>query len=359
MVREAARGVLVLVLVAVVLESTGRGQPALNPDRIYYRDKKDRDGAPKSVEGEIKATPVGYQILASGSKVIPISPIDIVRVVPAELPGIEQKDLIAVGLPENAKDWEKARLGYEELKKQTKNTAEKTRKFLDFKLATLTARTADATADDAGWKEKTEGAATLLSQYLSDHKGGWEVYPAGRTCARLQTELGQFENASRTWAKLVNNSDVPPDLRQEAHFQEVDSLIRAHRYPDASARATEALKSAAAGGPKDRLAICQIAAKYADTNPVDGVAPIEAEIAKSKDPMTRAVGYEMIAELYLVAKKPREAMWALLWVEVVYNQDRDEVVKAMVRLAESFQLQGDEERAKATRDKLRRYRATL
>ena len=358
MVRQVVRGMVPLVLVTGVLVSAGSGQPSLTPDRIYYHDKKDREGSIKSIEGQIKATPAGYQIVGGSNKIIPISPLDIVRILPAELPGVEQKDVIAAGTPESTKDWEKARLAYQEMKKQAKSAPEATRRFLDYKLATTAARAADATPDDAGWKDKASAAATLLSQYLADYKGGWETYPAGRTCARLHAELGQYETAARTWAKLVNSKDVPPDLRSEAHFQEVDSLIRAHRYPDAGARASEAMKSAT-GGLRDRLAICQIAAKFADTNPIEGVDPIEKVIAKSKDAATRAVGYEMIGELYLMAKKPREAMWALLWVEVVYNQDHDEVVKALVRLAEAFQLQGDEERAKTTREKLRRVRASL
>jgi hypothetical protein len=52
-------------------------------------------------------------------------------------------------------------------------------------------------------------------------------------------------------------------------------------------------------------------------------------------------------------------MWAYLWVEVVYSQDRDEVAKALLRLVKSFEVQQDEDRAKSYKDKLRRFRATL
>jgi hypothetical protein len=303
-------------------------------------------------------TPAGYQIVASG-KSISISPLEIVRVVPADQPGIDTKDLSPVTQLEVAKDWEKARLGYDELRKKAATAPEKVLKFLDFKVATMTARAADVTPDDAGWKEKATSAATLLTQYLSDHKTGWEFYVAGRTSARLQTELGQHEAAARLWAKLAASTEVPADLRQEALFQEVDSLIRAKRYPDAGNRAADGLKAATAGAPKDRLIICQIVAKNAENSPLQGVATIDEMIAKTKDPVTRAVGYSMLGELYLAANKPHEAMWMELWVEVVYNQDRDEVTKAMCRLAECFQAQGDEDRAKATREKLRRHRASL
>ena len=44
MTRQAARGVVLLVLIAAVLDSTGRAQPPM-ADTIYYRDRKDKDGA--------------------------------------------------------------------------------------------------------------------------------------------------------------------------------------------------------------------------------------------------------------------------------------------------------------------------
>jgi hypothetical protein len=86
------------------------------------------------------------------------------------------------------------------------------------------------------------------------------------------------------------------------------------------------------------------------------VKDINDKIAASKEPAVRAVGFSMIGELYLAAKKPREAMWAFLWVETVYNQDKDEVLKAMVRLKQCFKEQMDEDREKAYQDKIRRFR---
>jgi hypothetical protein len=64
----------------------------------------------------------------------------------------------------------------------------------------------------------------------------------------------------------------------------------------------------------------------------------------------------MIGELHLLAGKHREAMWAFLWVETVYNADRYDALKAMCRLAEVFRSQADEDRAKSYREKIRRFR---
>lgn len=351
MIRLAARGGLALALIAVVIGSAARGQPAL--PRVEYRDPK--DGQIHTTDSEIKAGAVGYQIVPSGSKIpISLAPANIIRVFPGELPGLDRnKDIVPLFDAEKKGDTAKALTGYEELRKRPGLTDARTRQFLEFKRAILSAQLADAAAE-AGWKDRATEAAGLLDAYLGQYQTGWELWPLARTYARLQLQLGQPAKAADMWARLTRMEvELPADLRVEAGLQEVDSLIRARDWSVAGTRA----KAVAAGtGPaKERATIYQIAAQTGTGTQAAGVKLIEDQLAKTKDPAVRATGYEMIGELYLAAKKPRDAMWAYLWVEVVYNQDRDEVAKAMIRLAEVFAEQGDEERAKTYREKLLRF----
>src|SRR4051812_10685296 len=106
MIRQAARGAFVLVLIAAALDSAGFGQPPANPDRVYYRDKK--DGAIRSAEGELKPGPAGFQV-GAGKNVIAISPADIVRVVPGDLPALDRTSVMAQVALEEKKEWGKAR----------------------------------------------------------------------------------------------------------------------------------------------------------------------------------------------------------------------------------------------------------
>ena len=368
MMRQAGRGALALVLIAAVLDSTGRTQPPANPDKVYYRDRKDKDGATKSVEGELKFSPTGFQVIANNKVVTTLSPADIVRVVPGDLAGPERKDVDGVLALEQKREWEKARTGFDDLLKKNATAPEKTRKYLEFKLAAATARAADDTSDDSGtpwtdpknpWHAKTKEAAKGVEQYLLANKTGWEVWPMARTATRLQMELGDHATAARTWAAVAASPELPADLKTEAALQEIEALIRSKQYPVAGARSEAISKAVTVGPAKDRLTIYQIAAKAGQDNPAGGAPLIEAEIAKTKDPGVRATGYLMKGELFMAADKPREAMWEFLWVEVVYNQDRDEAAKAMIRTSESFRLQNDEDRAKAYRERLRRFRATL
>lgn len=350
------RTLAALLLIAVTAGSVALGQPG-TPDRITFRDKK--DGKAVTRDGELKAGAVGYQVVAGGKAVATVGGNDIVRVVPGDLPGIDRtKDVFGLLGVEDNRDFEKARAGYAELLKAP-NLPEKTKRYLEFKLATTTARVADDTPDDGGWAGKADEAAKLLDQFLVTYPNGWELWPVGRTAARLRFEAGKFDAAAQGWGKLAKSAELPADLRQEAALAEIDALIREKRYPVAAGKIEELAKAGAAGSVGDRLAIYRLTAKAATGTPADGVPAVEAEIAKTKDNLVRAVGYSMLGELFLAAERPRDAMWSFLWVDTVYTQDRDEVVKAMARLARVFAALGDDDRAKAYRDKLRRYRANL
>lgn len=353
-----------------LLESTGRGQPASTSDRVYYRDKK--DGQIKEVDAELKAAPGGYQVVTPDKKVAAIiSAADIIRVIPADIPGYDLKTIREPATLEAKRDWDKARLIHTEMAKKATGANEKVRKYLEFRIAITAARGADDTADEAASQSKAGEAIKLLENFLTGNKTGWEVWAAGSTCARLQvsettkdadkgTERRHFDEASRSWGKVAKAADLAPDLKLEASLQEIDTRIRAGQAAEARGLIDEAMKTAPAGASKDRLNIYSLAVKFADNaNPEEGVKAIEAELAKTKDPAVRAAGFGMMGELYLAKEKHREAMWQFLWVEVVYNQDRDEVIKTLARLADAFRLQGDDDRAKTYREKLRRYRGTL
>lgn len=363
MQRIATRGLAALVLAAGVLGAAGQARQGGIPDKVYVRDKK--DGSQRAKDGTLKVTPAGYEIVPPGAgKGEPVAFPDIIRLVPGEasVPGLDrQKDVNSTLVLEEKREFDKALLAYQDMKKRLPTAQEKTKRFLDFKVATLTARVADETPYEAGWKDRAEDAVKLLKGYTLGYPGGWEAWPAGSALARIQGELGRHGDAADTWAKLAKDAaGVPAALRQEADLQVVDSLIRAKQYPEAAAKLGE-LKDLS-GAARDRAAVYTLAAKAAgDPNPQGGVDAIEAEIAKAKDPLVRGTGYSMLGEVYLAGDKPRprDAMWAFLWVEVVYNQDREEVVKALTRLAGVFEALGDEDRARAYREKLRRYRGSL
>jgi len=68
----------------------------------------------------------------------------------------------------------------------------------------------------------------------------------------------------------------------------------------------------------------------------------------------KAAAYNMLGDLLRRdGKTKKDALYAYLWVDVVYNDDPAEVAKADGRLADLFGELKDEERARKYRDRLR------
>jgi len=370
MIRQAVRSLIALAVVTLLVESV-IGQQTVNLDKITYRDKK--DGTNKTVEGILKYGPIGLQILGGdkGDKVIEtVSPGQIVRVVPNEAnhPGIDRNAINAAIAMEDKKtkpEYEKARLSYDTM---SKTADKKSKQFVDFKIAQMTQRVLDETADDEGWAALAIDAGKKWGGFLIDYKTGWELWPAARSATRLSAELGKFDEAARTWTRLTKKDvELSADLRLEAGIQEIDAQIRSRQWANAEASA-KALGAAAPAGPlKDKLAIYELAANAgANSTALAAVPLIEKKIADptakepgTKDPSVRGVAFGMIGELYMSEGKTRDAMWAFLWVDTVYNADKDEAFKAMCRLVEIFKTQGDDDRAKFYREKIRRARGAF
>ena len=366
MIRMATRGVVLLAAIALVLD-TAAGKQGGNPDKIYVRDKT---GAVKSYEGSLKFSPAGYQIVnpETNKAQTVVSPADIVKVVPGELAGVDRNSIllqVAQEEKKTRKDYEAVRLVYGEMLQKAASAPPKTREYLSFKKALMGTRILDE-ADDDDFSKQIDPLTKEWNLFLSEYKTGWEIWPAARINARLLTELGKFKEVDALWRQMgAKDVELPADLKQEAILQMIDAQIRSGGtgYASAKQAADAELKAVKdlSNSTREKLAIYsrtgQVEASAGADELAAAVKEIEERVAASKEPSVRGVGYGMIGELYLAANKPRDAMWAFLWVETVYNQDKDEVLKAMVRLEQIFKAQMDDDREKSYKEKIRRFRS--
>ncbi len=364
MIRQVARGFIALAGITLLIESVVGQPPMTPPDRIYIRDKK--DGTIKNLEGNLVFTPTGLQIVGEGKKTLAIlTPAEVVKVVPGELAGLERAEVLKYAALEDKKtkaDYSAAKLGYLDIKKKSATAPEKSKRYIDFKLALMASRIADETGYDEDWPKIAVEAAEGWGTFVAEAKTGWEAWVGSRAAARMYSEMNKFGEVARIWNRMAKKEvGLPPDLLLEAQIQEIDAQIRMRTGAAAAQLAADALlKTAPAGAVKDKLAIYEAAAKaMAGGDPMTGIKPIEGMIAATKDSATRGVGFSMLGELYKEAARPRDAMWAYLWVETVYNADKEEAFKAMCRLAEVFKSQMDDDRVRAYHEKLRRARGNF
>lgn len=365
MTRQVIRGLIVMVAAVGLLE-VAVGQPGTIPDKVVVRDIK-KEGAAKSYDGTLVLDKNGLRIMGGekGDKLIAtIDPNDVLKITIGELSGVDRGALLPLFGSEDKKtkkEYEAARLGYTDLLKKSGSIPERSKRFLEFKVAQMTSKIADETADDEGWATLADTAIKNWDAFLEQYKSGWELWMANRALTRLQIELNKYDRVASAWAALGKTGELPPNLALEAALQGIDAQIRSGKAAAAAETAARNLAKDAVPGPtKDKLAIYEATAKAIGSgNPLSGLKELEDKIAASKDAGVRAVGHAMRGELYMLASKPREAMWEYLWVETVYNSDRVEVLKALSRLVDVFKALGDEDRAKGCRDKIRRLRAAF
>jgi hypothetical protein len=361
MIRQAIRGLVIVALATLVLESRA-GQPSSIPEKVVVRDKK--DGSTKSHEGTLKFGAAGFQVVSPEKKVVvTFAPSDLVKFTPGELEGVERGLVLAQITLEDKKtkkDYTTAREGYVDMLKKSPTAPAPSKRYLEFKIAQMSTKIADESADDEGWAALADAAAKAWANYLGEYKTSWEVWPATRAYTRLLAELTKYDEIARTWARTAKTAELPADLKLEAEMQEIDAQMRSKGFANAAEKADALGKAAAPGSNKDKLDIYKTAANAAANGDyAGGIKGVQERIDKTKDLGVRGVGYSMIGELYLLDNKPRDAMWAFLWVETVYNSDRDEAFKAMCRLSEVFKTQNDDDRLKAYREKIRRARSNF
>ena len=357
-------------------------------DRVIYRDRA-QEGKVVTVEGEIKETAGSVQVIGPDKKLkATVSAADLVRIDYGAVVGVDRTAQLAAITVETTGDAAKAAAEYRKLIGSSAGAAAnpKSKRYLEFRELTWSAKLADAKVGDDFAIEGKKVAARLLA-FAKANAASWEVWSTARMAARYLCELDDPAGAADAMALLGGNAALTPELRHEARLAEVGYLFRANKRADADAvlKALALDKDFPATGPlRERWTIFDEVAKAPPSPPErketdppapqeetdarvakvkEAAAKIEALIAKAKDMPTRGAGYSALGELFVRHGLWREAMWAYLWVDVVYNQDRDEQVKAVCRLAQIFGVlkdksgDGEKDRAETFRDRLPRIRS--
>lgn len=385
---------------AALTTHTATGQPLSGEtDRLIYRDRA-KDGKLEVVVGELKESAAGVEVYGADKKLKQtISPADMVRIEYSNLKNVERDVYAQANQLDAGTDAAKAYAAFDNLVlKAGPAPDERTKRVLTFRKLITAVRANDAksaadveTVKAAGdfasaakaADDKYKAAAAILAKELADfsrkYAKNWECWPTARTACRLLAEIGKPDEAALLAKELGDNAALAPDLRTDARLIEVGYQLMTAGRGGASAALAEARKAEATMTDRQKEKVAILAEVLALPEPEvidakltaeeaaaraaaaakkvrDAVAKVEAAIGKAKDPTARAAGYNAIGEAFLRHGLPRDAMWAFLWVDVVYNQDKDEQLKALDRLVLVYKATGEEEREKLFRERLAKSR---
>jgi hypothetical protein len=320
-------------------------------DKVERRDKK---GGTTFVTGKIlEENAGGVKIKPQGlgkEETIPSS--DIVRMSYADFPTKASIDIGKLTAAEQARDFATLLKGYEAVQAlpELKTSSPAARRYIDFRVVTLRAAVAEK-------EEELKAAAKGLADFMNTSADSWEYPHAARQLARLQADTGDFAGATKTYDALEKAANVPAEFRQEATAALIDVAFQADDESAGQKRIEAILKDAMAPAAlKARAEMYQLGLDAGKEDLAAAVKKIEEAINKAADPSLKALGYNVLGDVYRKKKQPRDAMWSYLWVDQIYNQDRGEHLKAMTRLIKIFDDENDKDKATLYKEKLARSR---
>ncbi len=330
---RVARPWLALVAAMVV------GGPAAAQDKVQYREAGHR-GAVQTASGKIDAESIaGVQI---GSRLIPSGDIIDVQY---EVPALIRLDYPRAVAAETRSPAEAIREYEGLLKSPSLDMAPFVRRHFEYKLAALAAALAEGDQP-----ESTARAIEAIQRFRKEHPNSWQVVPLTLTLTRLLLEKTPPDTsaARRSLQDLARNPKAPADVRANCALQIVDLLLDDGKAEEARRE----LAAMPAGDP--RIPVYEVGCAATNANRAESVRRLQAIIDRTNDRLVKAAAYNMLGD-YL-RRDPatrKDALYAYLWVDVVYNDDPAQTTKAVSRLAELFAELKDEPRARKYRERLR------
>lgn len=265
---------------------------------------------------------------------------------------LEEKAAQAANAAEQMKGLKAALAGYQEL--LPKLAAEKlAQRHIQFKIARLRALL-------AGTDEKLrKEALSALNQFKKEHRDSWQIIPVSHLLAQLALDQNDPAGARQAYEDLAATPKLPKEVRQESELLAAQMLVRGKRHGEAQKRLEDILKALPPNDPQAVRVQVYLAECHANAGPenVDkAVQQLEEIISKTQDPELKALAYNAQGDCYRAHGRTRDALWPYLWVDVVWNQDRQEHLKAVTQLAKLFEEIGDNSRAKQYQEKLQRLK---
>lgn len=364
-----SRFALLAVVVGLLVPSLGFAQK----DRVRFRDA----GKEIEQEGDVVEQPTGLELTGADKKKKTILASEIIRVDYTTLEAFKL-DIGRLEGGDGLKDPAKAVAYYaDKLKTFPATGPEKTKRYFGFREAYWSGKVADAKIDAGEFKNEAKKAADKMTAFVKANNKTWEQWTVGRNAARLYAETGDWTGVETVLKMLVAVPNSPPELKNDVKAALLSYSIWLGKFGESSVLLAD-LEGDAKGSPAtaETVAVYKLAMPLFADKPVDaGDAPAMAQrktkltelskkldeaVSKAKFPATRTAAFALLGELYAVNQMPREAMWNFLWVDAVYNQNRDEQVMAVNRLASVFSVMGEKDgekaRAQQFRDRLPKVR---
>jgi tetratricopeptide (TPR) repeat protein len=341
----------------LVVASSGRGQVK---DVVYYRDRSAKPEKTSDFAGVVVAETVNsvrVKPLVGPERTFPVAEIVDIAFDPPTTSRIpfgpiinDESDLRAgVGDPK-AKMRQLVKEYTTFISNFKDNKAIAFKRQIQYRLAMLSAELAEKREDQLE-------AIRALDQFRKGNSGGWQLMPVVRQEVQMLTDVDRLDEAVAILEEASKTTGLAKENKQDLELMLIDLMIQSGKANQVENRIENALKSLPPADPlAARLRVYLIGCKAGKEDAAKLASEITAIIDQTQDAGLKALAYNTLGDCYSAKGLKKDAMWAYLWVDVVYNQDKTEYVKAVDRLAKLFKDLNDDPRAEKYREKLKMLR---
>jgi tetratricopeptide (TPR) repeat protein len=326
-------------------------------DQVEYTDRT-KAPKPARLTGTIKSEDPAQVVIVAGfnMKTVHIPSVDVTEVRYDK----EPEEMSQARAAERGRRYEDAAAQYRAALKKAPASQRFLQAHLNFKLARLAALMA----------EGKPGAARQLA--IEDLRNFRRDYPESRQTMECLELLGNLliqegQSAQEVIDALAGVKKKHGEFKElgarsdllEARLlvEEARGLLRdqpdraREKYALAQGKLQALLKAVDKSAElESKVALAECRAVQGDQ--AGALQDLNVILREAGDDRTRAAVYLGKGDCYRLQQQPREAMWEYRWVDVVYNQDREQQARALFHLQEVFDALKDVKRAQDCRERL-------
>jgi tetratricopeptide (TPR) repeat protein len=222
--------------------------------------------------------------------------------------------------------------------KKMKTADKRFNQHMDYKVAYLTARMAESDPS------QQQAAIDLLTAYMKNHPESWQIINFPKLLVPLQLKTGDTKGAEETIATLAK-AKITDNLRQELNLQRTKIKLETKQYDEAEKELAKLIKEAKDPAQVIKFRMQRAECLAATRKLPQARAELQEILNKTNNTDIKAAALNTLGECLRKNGEAREAMWDFLFVDIIYNQNKDEHYRAIKNLAEVFDELKDRKKA--------------
>ncbi|HEY2881368.1 MAG TPA: tetratricopeptide repeat protein [Pirellulales bacterium] len=207
-------------------------------------------------------------------------------------------------------------------------------------------------------------AGTALIAYLKNNKDSYHYYDANEAAGDLLVAMGRYDQAPNYYKELAT---APwPDFKMRAAAAQAKALAAQGKHEEAIKQFDAALAQDAKGKTAEvqamaaRIGKARSMAELGRGKEAIDMLNDALDKAPAENNLIHAQAYNALGATYLKLKQPKDALYAYLHTDLIYNQSPSEHAEALHFLKDLWTQDKKPDRAKEAADTLKqRYPTSL